>query len=161
MTAQEVLAQVRERGVALAVIDGRLKASPPGLLPPDLKTAIRDRVVEIKALLPIVQERNRWPGRSRAPMPLRRCGALVCRTCHAHSPAPHRGDCTFPQFDPCRSRWFWLSLHGAIKCIACSAPASLELVEGWVLARETGEGADGWRIPGEILSLLHVASPPQ
>jgi hypothetical protein len=30
-----------------------------------------------------------------------------------------------------------------------------------VLARETGEGDDGLRIPGEILSLLHVASPPQ
>ena len=62
---------------------------------------------------------------------------------------------------PCRSRWFWLSSHGAIKCIACAAPADLELVEAWVLARETGEGADGWRIPGEILSMLHVASSPQ
>lgn len=156
MTAQEVLSQVRERGVALAVIDGKLKASPPGLLPPDLKTAIRDRAVEIKALLPIVQERSRWPGRSRAPMPLRRCGALVCRTCRAHSPGPHRGDCAFPRFDPCLSRWHWLSPRGAIKCIACAAPPSLELVEGWVLAREP----DG-RVPGEILSLLHVASPPQ
>jgi hypothetical protein len=33
------------------------------------------------------------------------------------------------------------------------------------LARETGEGDDGWWIPGEILSLLHVtaamsATPP-
>jgi hypothetical protein len=161
MTAQEVLAQVRERGVALAVIDGRLKAAPPGLLPADLKAAIRDRAAEIKALLPITQERNRWPVRFRAPMPLRRCGALVCRTCHVHSPSPHREGCAFPQFDPCRSRWFWLSPHGAIKCIACAAPSSLELVEAWVLARETGEGADGWRIPGEILSALHVHAPLQ
>jgi hypothetical protein len=30
-----------------------------------------------------------------------------------------------------------------------------------VLARETGEGEDGWLIPGEILSLLHVTSQPQ
>ncbi len=156
MTAQEVLTQVRERGVALAVIDGKLKASPPGLLPPDLKTAIRDRAVEIKALLPIVQERNRWPGRSRAPMPLRRCVALVCRTCRAHSPSPHRGDCAFPRFDPCLSRWFWLSQHGAIKCCACNPPADLSLAEAWVMAREP----DG-RIPGEILSLLHVRAPVQ
>jgi hypothetical protein len=109
MTAQEVLTKVRERGVVLVLIDGRLKASPPGLLPPDLKTAIRDRSDEIKALLPIEQERNRWPGDSRAPMPLNRCGALACRTCGAHSPSTHRGDCTFPRFHPCLSRWHWLS----------------------------------------------------
>jgi hypothetical protein len=100
-------------------------------------------------------------GSRRAPIPLRRCGVLLCRTCHVHSPSPHKADCPLPRYDVCRSRWFWRSPHGAIKCIACAAPASLELVEGWVLARETGEGADGWRIPGEILSLLHVAGPPQ
>jgi hypothetical protein len=42
-----------------------------------------------------------------------------------------------------------------------ATPADLALVEGWVLARETGEGTDGWRIPGEILSLLHIADPLQ
>lgn len=92
----------------------------------------------------------------RVSMPLRRCGALVCRDCHAHSPGPHREGCRAPRFGPCRSRWFWLSPYRAIKCVACSAPADLDLVEGWVLARETGEGDDGWRIPDEILSLLHV-----
>jgi hypothetical protein len=30
-----------------------------------------------------------------------------------------------------------------------------------VLARETGEGDDGWRIPSEILMLLHVETPIQ
>ncbi len=60
------------------------------------------------------------------------------------------------------SRWFWLSAHGAIKCVACApAPPDLELVEGWMLARETGERDDGRRIPAEILSPLHVASPLQ
>jgi len=51
-----------------------------------------------------------------------------------------------------------LSPRGAIKCVAWAAPADLSLVEAWVLARETGEGEDGWLIPGEILSLLHVTS---
>src|SRR5690242_17324546 len=106
-------------------------------------------------------ERNRWPEQARPPMPLRRCGALVCRTCHVHRPSPHREGCAFPRFQPCGSRWFWLSPHGAIKCVACAAPLDLALIEAWVLARETGEGEDGWRIPGEILSLLHVASPLQ
>jgi hypothetical protein len=107
------------------------------------------------------QARSRWPSRLRAPLPLRRCAALVCRTCHIHSPSPHREDCAFPCFEPCCSRWFWLSPHGAIKCVACDSPADLILVEAWVMARETGEGDDGWRIPGEILSLFRIASLPQ
>ncbi len=46
--------------------------------------------------------------------------------------------------------------------VRCGAtPSDLGLVQAWVLARETGEGDDGWRIPGEILSLLYVMSPPQ
>jgi len=56
----------------------------------------------------------------------------------------------------CGSRWYWLSPHGAIKCCACNPPANLSLAEAWVMARKR----DG-RIPAEILSLLHVASPPQ
>jgi hypothetical protein len=102
-----------------------------------------------------------WPERLRPEFPLRRCGSLVCQTCHAHSPSSHCEGCISPRFDPCSSRWFWLSPYGAIKCVACAAPADLGLVEAWVLARETGEGGDGWRIPCEILSLLHVTSPPQ
>jgi hypothetical protein len=45
--------------------------------------------------------------------------------------------------------------------VACASPADLALVEAWVLARETGEGDDGWRMPGEILSLLHISTPMQ
>jgi hypothetical protein len=104
-------------------------------------------------------ERNRWPESYRPPMQLRRCGALVCPTCHIHSPSAHKANCLLPRVGPCRSRWFWLSPHGAIKCVACESPADLALVEAWVLARETGHGDGGFGIPGEILSLLHVASP--
>jgi hypothetical protein len=94
-------------------------------------------------------------------LPLRRCGSLVCRDCHAHNPGPHREGCRAPSFEPCRSRWFWLSPYRAIKCVACANPADLALVEAWILARETGEGDDGWRIPSEILMLLHVEAPMQ
>jgi hypothetical protein len=99
-------------------------------------------------------ERNRWPVSARSQMPLRRCGTLVCRTCDVHSPSPHRANCALPTFNSCRSSWFWLSPHGAIKCVACAAPTDLVLVEAWLLARETGEGDDGWRIPQQILQLL-------
>jgi hypothetical protein len=51
----------------------------------------------------------------------------------------------------CGSRWYWLSPHGAIKCCVCNPPADLGLAEAWVMARER----DG-RIPGEILSALHL-----
>jgi hypothetical protein len=107
------------------------------------------------------RDRQRWSDHARPPVPLRRCGSLVCVTCHAYGPSPHREDCASPRFDPCCSPWFWLSSHGAIKCVACAAPADLGLVEAWVLARETGEGDDGWQIPSEILSLLRITSPPQ
>jgi hypothetical protein len=94
-------------------------------------------------------------------LPLRRCGAMVCRDCHTHSSSPHREGCQTPRFEPCGSPWYWLSPYRAIKCVACEGPTNLSLVEGWVMARETGEGDDGWRIPGEILSLLHIATPMQ
>jgi hypothetical protein len=125
-------------------ISGKLSQSPPALA--------------AEAANP---ERNRWPERTRPPLPLRRCSALVCRTCHTLSPSPHREDCAFPRYDVCRSRWYWLSPNGAIKCVACASPADLALVEAWVLACETGEGDDGWRIPNEIWSLLNIKSLPQ
>ena len=79
----------------------------------------------------------------------------ICITLDPANPDP------LARFEPCSSRWFWLSPHGAIKCVACDSTADLALVESWVLARETGEGDDGWSIPGEILSLLHITSPTQ
>jgi hypothetical protein len=97
-----------------------------------------------------------------ASTPLRRCGALVCSDCRIHSPSPHRETCRVPRLEPCGSRWFWLSPFRAVKCVACASPTDLSLVEAWVLAPlDAGEGDDGWRIPGEILSLLHVETPMQ
>jgi hypothetical protein len=69
---------------------------------------------------------------------------------HCHEPASHF------HVRACRSRWFWLSPHGAIKCVASENPTDLSLVEGWILARETDEGPDGFGVPGEILSLLRM-----
>jgi hypothetical protein len=91
----------------------------------------------------------------RAPMRLRRCGALVCRACHVHSSSPHRQDCAASRFEPCRSRWFWLSSHGAIKCVACATPPDLGLVEAWVLARETGEDSEDSIISGDRPAQWH------
>lgn len=51
MTPHEIISAVHRLGVVLAVVDGRLKASPPGLLPPELRSAIRERVAEVKALI--------------------------------------------------------------------------------------------------------------
>jgi TubC N-terminal docking domain len=114
------------------------------------------RFLFLHAELGANSDASAYPG-----LPLRRCGSLVCRGCHAHSPGPHREGCWAPRFEPCHSRWFWLSPYRAIKCVACASPADLALVEAWVLARETGEGDDGWRMPGEILSLLHISTPMQ
>jgi hypothetical protein len=104
-----------------------------------------------------VEEAARPMMAAHAPLPLKRCGALICLTCGAHSPSPHRDGCALPHFDPCRSRWFWMGHYRAVKCVRCESPADLRLVEAWILARETGEGDDGWRIPGEVLSLLRAA----
>jgi hypothetical protein len=88
------------------------------------------------------------------PMRLRPCGELICRACGAISPSRHRADCAFPRFDPCRSHWFWLSIHRAVKCIGCSAPPDLSIVDAWVLCREDS-------IPLAILSLVQIAGPVQ
>jgi hypothetical protein len=41
MNVQEIFAEARRHGVHLLVLDGKLKASPPGILPADLRSAIR------------------------------------------------------------------------------------------------------------------------
>ena len=53
MNAGEILADVRRCGVELFVLDGRLKASSPGVLPAELKAVIREHAAEIRAALPI------------------------------------------------------------------------------------------------------------
>jgi hypothetical protein len=155
MNVEWLLASIADRGIRL-IRDGHgLIAKPAAKLTDADRELIREHKAAILTALSR-SARNRWPECNRLPIPLRRCGALVCRTCHVHSPSQHKPGCPFPRHDLCRSRWFWLSLHGAIKCVACESPAYLSLVEGWILARETGEGDDGFRIPSEILSLLHT-----
>jgi hypothetical protein len=51
MNTQEILAEVEKFGAMLVVLDGKLKATPPGVLPSNLKAAIRQRAPEIKAAL--------------------------------------------------------------------------------------------------------------
>jgi len=90
------------------------------------------------------------PGTPGMSTPLRRCDAPICATCGAHSPTPHRSDCAAPRYTPCGSRWWWLSVHDAIKCCACSAPATMDIVRGWLLA------PDGDAPPSEVLSLMRL-----
>lgn len=162
--AVSLVDSLRRRDIRLIPDPPKLIVEPASKLTDADREAIRTHKPELLRLLAYAEpeapepERNRWPRRPLPPTSLRRCGALICRTCHVHSPTLHRTGCAFPRFDPCHSRWFWLSPHGAIKCVACAAPADLVLVEAWLLARETGEGDDGWRIPNEILSLLHIAN---
>ncbi len=70
MNAQEILAKVEKLGATLVVLDGKLKATPPGVLPSDLKAAIRERAPEIKAALLIVPSSNapEVPDDSRHPL---------------------------------------------------------------------------------------------
>ena len=52
MNVQEVLSRCREVGVILAVSpDGKLRATPPGKLPEELRAELRRRKAEILALL--------------------------------------------------------------------------------------------------------------
>jgi hypothetical protein len=49
MNEDEILAQVQRCNVELFLLDGRLKACPPGVLPAELRAAIREKASEIKA----------------------------------------------------------------------------------------------------------------
>jgi hypothetical protein len=162
MIASELLSDLTRRGVRL---EPRLHIeAPTGTLTSVEREALRLHKLDLLRFLlddnpsdaPTGLEPShvRLPERPREPLPLRRCGALVCRTCDTLSPSTHREGCSFPRYDLCGSRWFWLSSHRAIKCISCSGTADLSLVDAWVLAREDS-------IPPEILSLVHVAGPEQ
>jgi tubulysin polyketide synthase-like protein len=158
---ETLISTFTKRGIKLIPDGDGLIVEPASNLTDADERTIRTWKPQLLDFLSRTSERNRWPERPRQPMAVRRCGTLIYRTCHVLSPSPHRENCAFPRFVRCRSRWYWLSLHGAVKCVACATPSDLGLVQAWVLARETDEGDDGWRIPGEILSLLYVMSPPQ
>jgi hypothetical protein len=51
VVAVEIIRQAAKLGVRLAVFDGIIKASPPNVLPPELKAAIREHEPEVRALL--------------------------------------------------------------------------------------------------------------
>jgi len=51
VVAVEIIRQAAKLGVRLAVFDGIINASPPNVLPPELKAAIREHAPEVKALL--------------------------------------------------------------------------------------------------------------
>ena len=156
-----LISSFAERGIKLLPDGDGLIVEPASKLTDADERIIRTWKPQLLEYLTRAPERDRWPECARPPMPLRRCGALVCRTCHAHGPSPHRVDCPLPRFDPCHSRWFWLSPHGAIKCVACAAAADL----GWSKhgcrrarrARATMVG----RFPVRFGPLLQMSSPPQ
>jgi hypothetical protein len=51
VNVQDILLEVQKFGASLAIFDGKLKATPPGVLPDHLKATIRERAPEIKAAL--------------------------------------------------------------------------------------------------------------
>jgi hypothetical protein len=51
VNVSELLAQVRHAGAELLVVNGKLKATPPGRLPPDLRAVILERAADIKSYL--------------------------------------------------------------------------------------------------------------
>jgi hypothetical protein len=89
MGAAEILRQAKKHGVRLAVFGGIIKASPPNVLPPELKAAIRQHAPEVKALL---AARPTRPDDDRPAAPCRWCrgrafwrksgGPWTCQTCH-------------------------------------------------------------------------------
>ncbi len=166
VNAVELVESLSARGVALCVAAGRIGVQPAGRLSDQERALIRAHKSELVALLasatggpPVLREIAALPP---APCLVRGCPEHAGPYASSDGSRPlerYPSDWRVPMpLRPCScgSRWFWLSLHGAIKCCACNPPADLSLAEAWVMARET----DG-RIPGEILSLLHVASPPQ
>ena len=75
MTAAELLAELRHRGVRLEAIDDRLRyAAPKGALTPDLRAAMADRKAELLACLA-----------GASPAPIRTVPAPVA----APEPPPH------------------------------------------------------------------------
>jgi hypothetical protein len=91
MNAQEILIEAEKFGVTLVVVDGKLKATPPGALPPDLKSAVLERVDEIKARLSAsaFDSATETSGLNRPACPachgcdlrVSPTGGLVCRGC--------------------------------------------------------------------------------
>jgi hypothetical protein len=154
MSLSELLAELEARGVRPILTRGKLRLRGPGdRLTPELIERVRRYRTELLGYLGV----QLTPEPACSPLvsatALRKCGALICKTCSAQGPTPHRSSCP-DDYSPCGCRWFWMSRYRAMKCVACATPFDLASVEGWVLARETGEGEDGFGIPEQILSVL-------
>ncbi len=88
MNVHEVLTRCRDLGVILAASpDGKLRATPPGKLPEDLREQLRRCKAEVLALLNRRQEPSPWP----------------CRHCGQ----PAEVEAVEPSLDGTRTLTFW------------------------------------------------------
>jgi tubulysin polyketide synthase-like protein len=107
MNAQEILAQVHRLDAELIVVDGKLKASPPGVLPPELKAAIRDRAAEIKTHLRAEQDPSvAEPEAER----------IIEATFSPVSAPPAYKTAEFPPCPVCGHVRYWLASDGRVLC---------------------------------------------
>jgi hypothetical protein len=65
MNAAQLISEARRHGTDLLVVDGKLKARPPGLLPADLKAQLAARAKEVKQALSVALQ-PAGPDRTRA-----------------------------------------------------------------------------------------------
>src|SRR5690242_6229805 len=101
MNVESLIADLSRRGIRLIAEGDSLIVEPASKLTNQNREFIRHHKPGILAKLAEL-ERNRWPAAYRHVMPLRRCGALVCPTCHVHSPSGHNQECIFQRFESCR-----------------------------------------------------------
>jgi hypothetical protein len=122
MNALELLDQVRCLDAELIVVDGKLKASPPGVLPPALKAAIRDRAAEIKAHLCAEQDRQTVP----EPEPER----IIEATFTPVSAPPAYNAAEFPRCPVCGQVRYWLASGGRVLCGTkqCASASRFQLI---------------------------------
>jgi hypothetical protein len=118
MNAERIVEQARKHGVRLAVFDGIIKASPPNTLPDDLKAAIREHALEVKAILATRRSRpgDPDPELAAAVAAVERAfpGARLVEVKHGERPpAPCRW---------CRGRQFWRKADGPWVCQTCHPP---------------------------------------
>jgi hypothetical protein len=107
VTTSEIFAEVAKAGARLVVVDGKLKATPPGLIQPDLKAAILERIVEIKARL-----LDRAP-RVNAPI-----ASPVIEATFTPTQAPSSAPAVALEFPPCPvcgATRYWVS-RGFLRC---------------------------------------------
>lgn len=160
MNAPEIIAKVRGLGVRLVIIDGKLKATPPGLLPPDLKAAVLERAGEIKAHLsagafdnaPETGNLNR-PACHGTDLRVSPAGGLLCGVC---------GRFLFLHIEPDAPAYPALPLRrcGSLVCRACYAHSPGPHREGCRAPRLEPCGSRWfWLSPHRALKCVSCAAP--